>query len=373
MILTSTNEIKNYKIINYLGLINVNLVIGANFFSDFFASFSDVFGGYSGSYQSRLDKIYNDAIRELQNKAQEKGANAIIGVHFDFDEVSGKGKSMFMITAYGTAVNIEKIIEEKRKTERYEIYEKLYNLSLFKEKGIITSEQYEAEKNNLLLSYEEGIKKELDEIKSENDYKASIKQAQELARKREEERQKELELAKERQRIEAEAKMTEQERLVLKRKNMEQDINEAYEQFKVKAPSIIIKVRELLVNNVDSPHNELERLTNSEISNANYDELYRYITDQAAQTIAQFIKIGKVAEACKYYIDLVGDNDVDEAKSYVSSVYDMITFKDQRAFVNMAKNLVELKCLGEHEQAALVFSQYAVCDLDTARQIVNML
>ena len=75
MIITSTNDIKGYKITQYLGLINVNVVIGANFFSDFFASFTDVFGGYSDTYQSKLDKIYGDALRELTKKAEGKGSD----------------------------------------------------------------------------------------------------------------------------------------------------------------------------------------------------------------------------------------------------------------------------------------------------------
>ena len=108
MIVTSTNDIKGYRITEYLGLVNVNVVIGANFFSDFFASFTDVFGGYSDTYQSKLDKIYSDAMRELTKKAEIKGADAIAGVHFDFDELSGKGKSMFMVTAYGTAVSLDR-------------------------------------------------------------------------------------------------------------------------------------------------------------------------------------------------------------------------------------------------------------------------
>ena len=209
MIITSTNDIKDFKTTQYLGLVNVNVVIGANFFSDFFASFTDVFGGYSDTYQSKLDKIYGDALREIQAKATHLGANAIIGVHFDFDEISGKGKSMFMVTAYGTAVVIEPMEKKVKKTERYEVYERLYNISLFKDKGIITEEQYEAEKDNLILSHEDSINQELEIVKSENDHKEAVKQAQILERQREEERRKEVELLLEKQRQEAAANMTE--------------------------------------------------------------------------------------------------------------------------------------------------------------------
>lgn len=373
MIITSTNDIKDYKITKYLGLINVNVVIGANFFSDFFASFTDVFGGYSNTYQSKLDKIYGDALRELQAKASNSGGNAIIGVHFDFDEVSGKGKSMFMVTAYGTAVMVEPLAKEIKKTERYEVYERLYNLSLFKDKGIITEEQYEAEKNNLILSHEESINQELELVKSENDHKEAVKQAQILEKQREAKRQKEVEALLEKQRQEAAANMTEAQRFAQLRIDKEQDIKDDYEKFKSNAPTTIIKVRNLLENNVKSPTDTLNRLTRSEIMSANYDDLRGLITNQAAQTIALFLKQGRIAEACKHYIDLVNDDDIDEAKSYVSSIYDMITFKNQSAFENMAKNLVELKVLGKSEDAALEFARYAACDIEVAKKVIDLL
>ena len=86
-------------------------MIGVNFFSDFVASFSDVFGGSSGTYQRKLDGIYREVINGLEKKAMQRNANAIIGLHIDFDEISGKGKQMFMATAIGTACKI-KLIDE---------------------------------------------------------------------------------------------------------------------------------------------------------------------------------------------------------------------------------------------------------------------
>jgi uncharacterized protein YbjQ (UPF0145 family) len=294
-------------------------------------------------------------------------------VHFDFDEVSGKGKSMFMVTAYGTAVMVEPLAKEVKKTERYEVYERLYNLSLFKDKGIITEEQYEAEKNNLILSHEESINQELELVKSENDHKEAVKQAQILEKQREAERQKEVEALLEKQRQEAASNMTEAQRFAQLRIDKEQDIKDAYEKFKTNAPTTIIKVRNLLENNVKSPTDTLNRLTRSEIMSANYDDLRGLITNQAAQTIALFLKQGRVAEACKHYIDLVNDDDIDEAKSYVSSIYDMITFKNQSAFENMAKNLVELKVLGKSEDASLEFARYAACDIEVAKKVIDLL
>ena len=107
MIVTTTNSIENAEIEKYIDLISTNVVIGTNFFSDFGASLTDFFGGYSDSYQNKLQKIYSSAIDNLKQKAANMGANAILGLKIDFDEISGKGKSMFMISAIGTAVIIK--------------------------------------------------------------------------------------------------------------------------------------------------------------------------------------------------------------------------------------------------------------------------
>lgn len=113
MIVTTTNNIENSKILKYIDLISTNVVIGTNFFSDFGAGLTDLFGGYSDTYQNKLQKIYGVAIINLKNRAQRIGANAVIGLRLDFDEISGKGKSMFMVSASGTAVSIEEVDSNK--------------------------------------------------------------------------------------------------------------------------------------------------------------------------------------------------------------------------------------------------------------------
>ena len=54
-----------------------------------------------------MEYIYNEASKDLKNKAIRIGANAIIGFKVDFDEISGKDKSMFMVSVSGTACKIE--------------------------------------------------------------------------------------------------------------------------------------------------------------------------------------------------------------------------------------------------------------------------
>jgi len=86
-LITTTNSIEHFEIECYVEIISTNVVIGTNFFSDFGASLTDLFGGFSGSYQNKLQEIYNIAIDNLKKKAKRMGANAIIGLKIDFDEI----------------------------------------------------------------------------------------------------------------------------------------------------------------------------------------------------------------------------------------------------------------------------------------------
>lgn len=105
--ITTTNNIEGCPVREYLDAISTNIVIGANFLSDFAASLTDFFGGASGTYRKKLAMIYANAKRQLMEQAKALGANAIIGFTVDFDEISGKGKAMLMVSATGTACIIE--------------------------------------------------------------------------------------------------------------------------------------------------------------------------------------------------------------------------------------------------------------------------
>lgn len=128
VLVSTTSTIEGAKIKKYIKPISAHVVAGTDFFSDFFASFSDVFGGRSETYQKQLSSIYTEAIVNLRRSAYEIGANCIIGLSVDLDEISGKGKSMFMVTATGTAVILdrsEKDVETKNIAD-----EKVENVSI---------------------------------------------------------------------------------------------------------------------------------------------------------------------------------------------------------------------------------------------------
>lgn len=105
MILTTTPNIEGYKILEYKGLVTGETIIGANFIKDFFAGIRDIVGGRSKSYEKVLQEGKETSIQEMMQRAQELGANAIVGIDIDYETI-GQGGSMLMVVCSGTAVRI---------------------------------------------------------------------------------------------------------------------------------------------------------------------------------------------------------------------------------------------------------------------------
>lgn len=106
MLVTTTPLIEGKRITHYYGIVSGETIIGANVFRDIFASIRDIVGGRSGSYEEVLREAKETALREMQEQAISRGANAVIGVDLDYETVGSSG-SMLMVTACGTAVTVE--------------------------------------------------------------------------------------------------------------------------------------------------------------------------------------------------------------------------------------------------------------------------
>ena len=106
MIVTTTPSIEGKRIVDYLGVVAGEAIVGANIFRDLFASVTDIVGGRSGAYEDALRGARETALQELQQAARDAGGNAVVGVDLDY-EVIGKSGSMLMVSASGTAVRVE--------------------------------------------------------------------------------------------------------------------------------------------------------------------------------------------------------------------------------------------------------------------------
>ena len=60
-------------------------ILGANIFRDLFAGIRDIVGGRSAAYENALGEARETALRELEERAKARGANAVVGVDLDYE------------------------------------------------------------------------------------------------------------------------------------------------------------------------------------------------------------------------------------------------------------------------------------------------
>ena len=106
MILTTTPTVEGRTIIEYKGIVFGEVISGVNFIKDIKASLRDIVGGRSGSYEEELINARTQALRELEERARQTDADAVVGIDIDY-EVLGQSGSMLMVSVSGTAVKLQ--------------------------------------------------------------------------------------------------------------------------------------------------------------------------------------------------------------------------------------------------------------------------
>lgn len=107
MILATTDTLQGQNIKQYMGIVTAEVVYGSNMLRDFFAGIRDVLGGRTGAYERVFEKGQQDALKELQSRAQRLGADAVIGIQIKTDTINLDETGVLMlITACGTAIKL---------------------------------------------------------------------------------------------------------------------------------------------------------------------------------------------------------------------------------------------------------------------------
>lgn len=106
MIITTTPTVEGKKIAQYKGIVFGEVIAGVNFVKDIAAGLSNFFGGRSRTYEEELINARENAMIEMQQRAMQLGADAVVGVDIDY-EVLGTDNGMLMVTVSGTAVTLE--------------------------------------------------------------------------------------------------------------------------------------------------------------------------------------------------------------------------------------------------------------------------
>jgi len=104
MIVATTNDLAGHKIVRYLGVVRGIIVRSRSVVGNVGASIQALFGGNITLYTSLCEQARADAYERMVAHAQEMGANAIVAMRYDANEISA---GITEVLAYGTAVVAE--------------------------------------------------------------------------------------------------------------------------------------------------------------------------------------------------------------------------------------------------------------------------
>ena len=105
-LITTSNALEGYKITQQLGLVRGITVRSRSLLGNLAGGFMTLFGGKSSIYTELCEKTREEALDLMVKHANEMGANAIINMRYDANEVMN---GVTEVLAYGTAVVVEKI------------------------------------------------------------------------------------------------------------------------------------------------------------------------------------------------------------------------------------------------------------------------
>jgi uncharacterized protein YbjQ (UPF0145 family) len=108
VLIVTTNEVPGYRITSVQGDVFGLVVRARNYFSNLGASFRTLAGGEVAGYTRLLTDSRNQARERMWREARARGANAVVAMRFDCNEI---GDIMSEVAAYGTAVTVAPIQE----------------------------------------------------------------------------------------------------------------------------------------------------------------------------------------------------------------------------------------------------------------------
>ena len=98
-------EIPGQKIVRSLGVVRGIIVRSRSLIGNIGAGFQTLFGGNITLYTELCEKARSDSYELMLRHAQELGANAVVGVRYDANEVM---QGVTEVLCYGTAVVVER-------------------------------------------------------------------------------------------------------------------------------------------------------------------------------------------------------------------------------------------------------------------------
>ena len=105
-LITTANNLEGYKITQHLGVVRGITVRSRSVVGNFAGGLQSLFGGKLSIYVNLCEQAREEAFQHLIQHANERGANAIINMRYDANEIMS---GITEVLTYGTAVVVEKI------------------------------------------------------------------------------------------------------------------------------------------------------------------------------------------------------------------------------------------------------------------------
>jgi uncharacterized protein YbjQ (UPF0145 family) len=106
MIVATTNDLTGHRIVRHIGMVRGVTVRSRNAISDAIGGVQSMLGGRVGAYVKLADAARQEAYDELIAHARDMGANAILAMRYDANEIM---PGVTEVLAYGTAVVVEPV------------------------------------------------------------------------------------------------------------------------------------------------------------------------------------------------------------------------------------------------------------------------
>ena len=105
MMITNMDHVPGYETVECLGLVRANVVRAKHMGKDIVAGLKNIVGGEIREYTEMMSESREIAIKRMEKKARELGADGILNVRFMTSAIAGQAAE---IMAYGTAVRLRK-------------------------------------------------------------------------------------------------------------------------------------------------------------------------------------------------------------------------------------------------------------------------
>jgi uncharacterized protein YbjQ (UPF0145 family) len=106
MIVVTTNDLAGYRIVRHFGVVRGITVRSRSVIGNLGGAIQSVFGGKLSVYTNLAETARQEAYDLLVQHAQEAGANAVIAMRYDANEIM---EGITEVLAYGSAVLVEPV------------------------------------------------------------------------------------------------------------------------------------------------------------------------------------------------------------------------------------------------------------------------